>query len=281
MKKKFKFLLTLFVFSFMSFALGWFFALSSHPDLNPSLDVLGTDTKSNDDSPKDKSSSQNDGANSSTADSKHSKEPFVKSSLFKNMKDNVMMLFNPYELDRLSKKNTLLEFKTNIFDKSTALKTKTPVILPKKPTDKNSPQSTETPSEEKNSVAHPSKNNAIDEKQAPSAQLESFITETEKAFDKRNKEQLLSIENQQNFFKSNGKFSFLVNVFSKEEKAIEYVEKMKKEYPLWSFLLKFHGNHIRVYLGPFLSKEEALKFKNEIPIPYPFSSLEHLEDLGL
>ena len=114
-----------------------------------------------------------------------------------------------------------------------------------------------------------------------SLKLNPFLQKVQKAYDKKNKEQLFSIENQQEFFKPSGKFSFLVNVFSKEEKAFEYIEKMKKEYPFWSFLLKSHGDHIRIYLGPFVSKKEALKFKKELPLPYPFSSLEYLEEVGL
>ena len=34
-------------------------------------------------------------------------------------------------------------------------------------------------------------------------------------------------------------------------------------------------------LGPFNSKKEALDFKKDLPMPYPFSSLEYLEKVGL
>ena len=114
-----------------------------------------------------------------------------------------------------------------------------------------------------------------------SIRLSSFFQEIQKKYDEKNKEQLLSIENQQDLFKSSGQFSFLVNVFSDEEKAFEYIKKIKQKYPFWSFLLKVHGDHIRIYLGPFNSKKEALDFKKDLPMPYPFSSLEYLEKVGL
>ena len=116
----------------------------------------------------------------------------------------------------------------------------------------------------------------------PSPQrLEPKLQTLQKTYDKKNKEQLLLIEKEQKFFKINGKFSFMINVFSEEDKAFEFVKQMKKQYPLWSFLLKIHRDHIRVYLGPFSSKELANEFKNSIPKPHPFSSLEFLEEVSL
>ena len=89
------------------------------------------------------------------------------------------------------------------------------------------------------------------------------------------------IETNQKFFKTNGKFSFMVNVFSDQDKAFNFIKEMKKQYPLWSFLLKIQKDHIRVYLGPFPSKELAEEFKKSIPHPTPFSSLEFLEEVSL
>jgi len=268
----------------VSFALGWLFAVSIYPDLRDS----SRPSFSQDLSDQPEINSQKNTANStSQTNSSLQKEiskkedSFINSSLFKSMRDNVMIIFDPYEIDRLTKEDTLLKSKNSyinkdIESKDKEIKTKkkeTVVSLPhkKKPRQKpNLKKDLPTP--------NPAK------QKSPSTQklkLESFFQEQEKKYNETNKEQLLAIEKQQDFFKSTGKFSFLVNVFSKEEKAIEYIETMKKDYPFWSFLLKSHGDHIRIYLGPFVSREEALKFKKELSFPYPFSSLEYLEEVAL
>ena len=73
----------------------------------------------------------------------------------------------------------------------------------------------------------------------------------------------------------------MVNVFSSQEKVSKYVNQMKKQYPMWSFLIKAHKDHIRVYVGPFPSKKLAEEFKKALPRPSPFSSLDFLEEVSL
>ena len=99
-------------------------------------------------------------------------------------------------------------------------------------------------------------------------------------YDKANREQLSAILESQNNFTMKGRFGFLINIFSNEEEAEEYVKKMKADYPLLSFLIKIHSNHIRIYLGPISSKEKALEFRKKIPQPQPFS-LDFLEEVSL
>ena len=313
-KQFFLFLPILFGFSFVSFALGWLFAISFYPELKkPSSSaksplLLRPDssgqTSSEQLSDKNFSEKMNQlspksakkplpPASQTDSSSQNKKEHFINSSLFKDMRDNIMMIFNPYKIDRLNKKDTLLDNKNSYihkkkkelglkkpkFEIKTNKKTdsylKNPPLSLKKDAGK-SPLKKEAPAFNQDQLALKQKNPST-----KSLKLSPFLQKIQKTYDKKNKEQLFSIANQQEFFKPSGNFSFLVNVFSKEEKAFEYIEKMKKEYPFWSFLLKSHGGHIRIYLGPFASKEEALKFKKELPLPYPFSSLEYLEEVGL
>ena len=320
-KQFFLFLPILFSFSFVSFALGWLSAISFYPELkrlssftkNPFLLRSDSSGQTSSDQLSGKNSSEKmiqlgpksakeplNSASQTDSSSHNEKEHFINSSLFKNMQDNVMMIFNPYEIDRLNKKNTLLDNKNSYIHKKkkefelkkSEVEVKTNKELDsyfkkdtrKSPSKKDPPASNLNSSGLKQDLITSNQDQLVLKQKNPSTQnltLNPFLQKVQKAYDKKNKEQLFPIENQQNFFKTSGKFSFLVNVFSKEEKAFEYIEKMKKEYPLWSFLLKSHGDHIRIYLGPFASKEEALKFKKELPIPYPFSSLEYLEEVGL
>ena len=88
--------------------------------------------------------------------------------------------------------------------------------------------------------------------------------------DKLNRKAFERIKNRQNVFNARGRFSFLINVFSKEKEAVEYVQKLRGRFPLWGFFLKPDRQNFRVYLGPFLSKERAGDFIKTFPDPKPF-----------
>ena len=99
-------------------------------------------------------------------------------------------------------------------------------------------------------------------------------------FDKLNQKAFSRIKNRQNVFNERGQFSFLINVFSKEEEAMEYVQKLRGRFPLWGFFLKPDRQNFRVYLGPFLTKARASDFINALPEPKPFPNY-FLEAEGL
>ena len=92
----------------------------------------------------------------------------------------------------------------------------------------------------------------------------------EKKYQKFNKKEFTKIENQQSFFTREGQYSFLINAFSKEKPALEYIEKLKTRFPVWNFFIRPDKIHLRVYLGPFKTKREALEFINKITAPSPF-----------
>ena len=137
-KQLFLFLPILFGFSFVSFALGWFFAISFYPELKRPSSSAKNPFLLRPDSSGQTSSDQLSGKNSSEkmtqlspksakepltpasqtdSSSQNEKEHFINSSLFKDMRDNVMMIFNPYEIDRLNKKDTLLDNKNSYIHK--------------------------------------------------------------------------------------------------------------------------------------------------------------------
>jgi len=305
MKRKFLFLSVLFGLSFMSFILGWLFAVSVFPGRIPELSLSpgGDQFKGFPTSPQTPPSSFIDQkafpkkANQKEAGSE--KEPFINSSSFKEMRDNILLLLNPYAIEGLDKKNTILNDSSPYIHKSkktVQLKTDSDLESDKKTlsaplSNSTSPQATPNKSKAKLSqleLLQPKKSDPFFKQKIStlgenfnSIQFKPFVPKVQQVYNEKNKEQLLSIEKQQDFFKSNGKFSFLVNVFSEEDKALEYIKKIKEEHPLWSLLLKAHGDHIRIYLGPFASKKLADSFKKELPVPYPFPSLEYLEEVGL
>lgn len=323
MKRKFLFLSVLFGLSFMSFILGWLFAVSVFPGRIPELSLPpggGNQFKGFPTSPQETPSSSIDQkASPNKASQKEAgskKEPFINSSLFKEMRDSVLLLFNPYAIGGLDKKDTILNDSSPYIHKSkktVQLKADLKSVpesdlesdkksLSASLSSSTSPQAllkktdsalVSAPNKSKTKLSQPEllrpkksdsflkqKISAL-EASFNSIQFKPFVPKIQQVYDEKNKEQLLSIEKQQDFFKSNGKFSFLVNVFSEEDKALEYIKKIKEEYPLWSFLLKAHGDHIRIYLGPFTSKKSADSFKKGLPVPYPFPSLEYLEEVGL
>ena len=51
---------------------------------------------------------------------------------------------------------------------------------------------------------------------------------------------------------------------------MEYVQKLRGRFPLWGFFLRPDRQNLRVYLGPFLTKERATDFIKALPNPKPF-----------
>ena len=95
-------------------------------------------------------------------------------------------------------------------------------------------------------------------------------TKLKEKYHSLNQQEFLKIKDRQSFFKSEGKYSFLINVFSTEKQTFEYIKNLKNRFPLWSFFIRSDRNHLRVYLGPFQTKKQALEFIKNIPSPSPF-----------
>ena len=199
-----------------------------------------------------------------------SKIPF-----FEEMKNNILLLFDPYEMDLALKEGTHLKHKTGYLQSPLPGKWKKGSETTKK--------KEATPGYSPPHFLGREKLSSLQEeafKGKGGVEFPSHLKEKQDRYDQKNKEQLTAILENQNIFTKQGQFSFLVNVFSEEEEALEYVKKMKRDYPLWSFLIKVKSDHIRIYLGPIASKEKALKFKNTLPQPLPFS-LDFLEKMPL
>lgn len=98
---------------------------------------------------------------------------------------------------------------------------------------------------------------------------EGFEKQQEK-YDKMNREQLQLISKDQRFFTPKGRYSFLINAFDDEEKALKYIQGLKKKFPLWSFLIKARPRSLKIYLGPFETEKTAAEFIKSIPEPAPF-----------
>ena len=189
------------------------------------------------------------------------------------MTNNILLLFNPYEMDSALKEGTHLKNKTAYIRKS-----RKDIVLKNPPTS-NRMKALKFP--QNSSFPGPLDQKLFPEELAfKSQELPSPQTEQQIRYDKKNREQLAEIAKSQNIFKRDGKFSFLVNVFSEEEEALEYIQKMKRDYPLWSFLIKAESDHIRIYLGPISSRREALEFKESLPRLLPFS-FDFLEEVSL
>ena len=246
-------LILIFSVSFVCFLLGWFFAVFVLPGKKLQISA-------------EKHAEQV--LQAETPNNQIQEEP----ALLEELKNNVLALFDPYKMDSLVKKDTKLE------KKSSFIKKEKETITIKK-TDEQ-PLAVSNLSKANLNIIEEielSKKTVIPPPLALSPELQAI----QDSYDKKNKEQLLLIEKNQKFFKTTGKFSFMINVFSKQDKAFEFIKEMKKQYPMWSFLLKIHKDHIRVYLGPFASKELAEEFKKSIPKPSPFSSLDFLKEVSL
>ena len=208
---------------------------------------------------------------------------------FEEMRSNILLLFDPYKIDSAVKKNTYFEKKDDSFiksgaDKQIPIKIQKPVqaVVKKEAVLENGSNKNlkQVQTDEKNrDKADPSlseKNFSATKKDEGTLALQ----ELQKEYDKKNREQLVKIIGNQKFFTMDGQFGFLVNVFSEQDKALDYVKDIKNKHPLWSFLMKAHKDHIRVYLGPFQTKEKALEFKEMIASP-SFFSQAYLEEVSL
>ena len=98
---------------------------------------------------------------------------------------------------------------------------------------------------------------------------EGFEKQREK-YDKMNREQLGMIPKDQKLFAPKGPYSFLINAFDNEAKALKYIQGLKKRFPLWSFLIKARPRSLKIYLGPFETEKSATEFIQSIPEPAPF-----------
>lgn len=204
---------------------------------------------------------------------------------FEEMKNNILLLLDPYKIDSVVKKNTHLEQKDNFYIKD---KTRTQIPLkiqqplstvPKDQNNKNPSQDFNKQEGLSDPLLQESAPTESPSKIKEQKEIET-LQKLQAKYDEKNREQLFQILEDQKFFIMEGKFSFLANVFSDQEKALNYVKDMKEKYPLWSFLIKAHKDHTRIYLGPFESKEKALEFKKMIPSPSPFS-MDFLEEVSL
>lgn len=130
--------------------------------------------------------------------------------------------------------------------------------------DQHPPKETESP--EKQKTKQKTDQQAEDEE---SPLLKEMKKRRDK-FNKLNRKAFEQIKNRQNVFKERGQYSFLINVFSKEDEAIKYVQRLRGQFPLWNFFLRPDKQNLRVYLGPFLTKERAGDFIKVLPDPKPF-----------
>ena len=188
---------------------------------------------------------------------------------FKKVRDSLLFLFDPYKVN---------SFKPPAVTKQPeqSFKSKTALNLQKQsPQAKKQKPLTFNNSFESSSLSFPA---SVDNQKDLLKPTELQIIQAE--YDKKNREQLLKIKGQQKLFTSTGQFSFLVNVFSKPKEALQYNQTIKKQYPTWSFFLKAYSDHVRIYLGPFASKQKALEFKNKLPQPPPFD-MNFLEEMPL
>ena len=200
--------------------------------------------------------------------SKMQEEPILE-----EIKNNILLLFDPYKIDNMVKKNTKLEEKSSFIKK-----TKDSIKIKKTP---SSSLSKWDNTKRKKAKQMKEDLELIYEPINLTTPINSELEKIQERYDKKNQEQLALIKEEQKYFKSEGKYSFMINIFSDQDKAFTYIKKMKKEYPMWSFLIKAHKDHVRVYLGPFPSKELAEEFKKSLPNPSPFPSLDFLKEISL
>ena len=191
----------------------------------------------------------------------------------KEVMDSLLILFDPYKMDAFIKNNTHLNKKDSYIKNE-------PVQIPLKAPLLSSPAL----NSQDNASRYFEKGSLPDKTESPPSPLpsnqEDHLAGLQKKYDKQNRRQLNNIQGQQDFFSAEGKFSFFVNAFSDQKEAEKYVQDLKKKYPLWSFLIKAHANHISIYLGPFSSKEQALSFKNALLKDGPFAAA-FIEEVSL
>ena len=95
----------------------------------------------------------------------------------------------------------------------------------------------------------------------------------DKHFNKLNWRAFSKVKNKKKYFFFNGEYSFLINVFSREEEALKYIQNLRSKYPSWSLFIKFVEKNFRVYIGPFKTQKKARLFMSkEVQNPQPFPS---------
>lgn len=207
---------------------------------------------------------------------KEKSDPFLK-----EMARHILILFDPYKMDSFMKENTRL--KDEDFFIKTEVPQETTENINFSSTEDTNPASKEPEKDVEESVEEeipPGLTEWELKRIQAEEEISKALKEVQEDYDKKNREQFLKISKTQDFFTLDGKFSFLVNVFSEQEPAFKYVKSMKEIYPSWSFLLKAHRDHVRIYLGPFPSEKKAMQFKESLPLPSPFSQL-FLEEISL
>ena len=104
--------------------------------------------------------------------------------------------------------------------------------------------------------------------------LQEKQNKQEDKYKDRNRKQFATADD--TVFSARGAYSFLVNGFGTEDKALKYIKNLKKRFPSWSLLLKSETNLFKIYLGPFETKRKANQFINELeqPLPVPNYFLE-------
>ena len=118
-------------------------------------------------------------------------------------------------------------------------------------------------------------------KRVPPSKIKKKVSKTPVKEDKYKKINLLQIlKLKGNVFSIKGEYSFLVNGFSKEEDALNYIKKIKNYFPSWSIFIKEHSKFFKVYLGPFRTKKEANLFIKNLNTSPPFPNY-FLEKQGL
>lgn len=95
-----------------------------------------------------------------------------------------------------------------------------------------------------------------------------------------NREEFIKTKGDQKDFFIDGRYSLLINVLSAEKSARDYVKSLKSRFPLWNFFIKPDSPQLRIYLGPFKTKNEAIQFIEKFPTPSPFPNY-FLEEEGL
>ena len=278
MKVRFYGLIFIFFLCFSSFLAGWLTAVFILPgnlsQTKPKL--LETSAQNRKQLPAQESPSSRETLEQRVKAKTEKTVPF-----FEEIKNNIMALFDPYKMDSLMKKNTYLSEKNHSIIKNK--KPQIPLKIQPLAGDVSNDSEQNKDSKKLNQAKELSQSSLQGlhslETQPEESQEErgSVLQKLQKEYDK-NREQLLQIVESQSFFKMDGKFSFLISVFSERNGALDYVQKMREKYPLWSFLIKPYEDHTRIYLGPFPSKEKALEFKKTMPSSL---SQDFLEEISL
>ena len=223
---------------------------------------------------KQASSHKRNSVSNKSSGQKNRKETF---SFFEEMKKNIGLLFDPYKMDSMIKADTFLN------EKDSPIRNQNIQIPLKAQPGRKSFSENKNPSktfQQKEDMPYPPtpESSSLGPESKTQETRSPTLKKVQEEFDKKNHEQFLKISENQKFFAIDGKFSFLVNAFSEQKKALEYVKDIKRKHPNWSFFIKVHEDHTRIYLGPFPTEEKAMEFKQAMP---PSLSPDFLEEVSL